>query len=142
MKLFGFRVLTQAVVLIVGCPLLVRAQDSFKPIAQINGQAIYEQDLMSVAGPKLVELRNQEYKLKSDALDTVIRKYLVDFEAKRQGLTSDELLKQEADAKVADPSDDEAKGYYLAAKSGTTLPFDQVKTQVKRLLKNGDTTGP
>lgn len=138
MKLFRFRVLTQAVVLIVGCPLLAHAQDSLKPIAQINGQAIYEQDLMSVAGPKLLELRNQEYKLKSDALDTVIRKYLVDFEAKRKGLTSEELLKQEVDSKVADPSDDQAKGYYLAAKSGTTLPFDQVKTQVKRLLKNAE----
>jgi protein-disulfide isomerase len=138
MKQFGSRAILSAVTLIVTCPLITLGQDSPKPVAVVNGQPIYEQDLMSVAGPKLLELRNQEYKLKSDALDTAIRKNLVDVEAKKKGLSSEELLKREVDSKVAEPSDDEAKGYYLAAKSGTTLPFDQVKTQVKRLLKNAE----
>ena len=138
MKQFGSRVILSVVALVAICPPITFGQDAPKPIAEVNGRPIYEQDLMTVAGPKLLELRNQEYKLKSDALDGLIRKNLIEFEAKRKGLTSEELLKQEVDSKVADPSDDEAKGYYLAAKSGTTLPFDQVKSQVKRLLKNAE----
>ena len=50
--------------------------------------------------------------------------------------SSEDLLKQEVDAKITEPSDDEAKGYYLAVKNQTTLPFEQVKAQVKQFLKN------
>jgi protein-disulfide isomerase len=138
MREFSLRAIFLHAALIMAAPLVVLGQSSSKPMAEVNGQPIYEQDLMSVAGPKLLELRSEEYKLQADALNSLIRKKLIDFEAKRRGVTSEQLLKQEVDSKVADPSDDEAKGYYLAAKSGTTLPFDQVKAQVKQLLKSTD----
>ena len=138
MREFGFRAILLNAALIVAAPLIVFGQDSTKRIAEVNGLPIYEQDLMSTIGPKLLDLRNQEFKLKSDTLNAVIRKKLIDLEAQRKGITSEQLLKQEVDSKVPEPSDDEAKGYYLAAKSGTTLPFDQVKPQVKRLLKNAE----
>lgn len=109
------------------------------PIAFVAGQPIYEQDLMSVAGPSLLDLHKQEYKLKSDALNQLIRKRFVEVEAKKKGLSAEELLKKEVDSKIADPSDQEAKGYYLAVKNETTtLPFDEIKSQVKQLLKNAE----
>src|SRR5262249_489610 len=77
-----------------------------------------------------------EYKLKSDALNTLIRQKLVEIEAKKKGITAEELLKQEVDSKVPEPSEAEAKGYYLGMKSQTTLPFDTVKTQIVQILKN------
>ncbi len=134
MKL-SLRVFFICAALVLAAPQILSAQDPQKPLAVVEGQPIYEQDLMSVAGPSLLDLRKQEYKAKSDALDKVIRMKLVEAEAKKRGLTADELLKQEVDSKVADPSDDEAKGFYLAQRSQTTLPFDQVKPQVKQLLK-------
>ena len=91
---------------------------------------------MSIAGTNLLDLRNQEYKLKSDALNTVIRKRVLESEAKKKGLTTDELLKREVDAKVPEPTEAEAKGYYLAMKSQTSLPFDTVKEQIVNLLRN------
>ena len=106
------------------------------PIAIVAGQPIYEQDLMSVTGASLLDLRKQEYKTKKDALNQLIRRKLIEAEAKKKGLSTEELLKQEVDSKIAEPSDDEAKGYYLAVKNETTLPFDQIKSQVKQLLKN------
>jgi protein-disulfide isomerase len=109
-----------------------------EPVAVVAGQPIYQQDLMSVAGPSLLDLRKQEFKLKSDALNQLIRKKLIEVEAKKKGLSTEELIKQEVDSKVAEPSDDEAKGYYLAVKSQTTLPFDQIKSQVNQLLKNAE----
>ena len=138
MKQFGLRIILGCAVLTVLGGFSVFAQDSPKPIAELNGEPIYEQDLMSVVGPKLLDLRSQEYKLKTDALSTVIHKKLIDLEAKSKGLTTEQLLTQEVDSKVLEPSDDEARGYYLAVKSGTTLPFDQIKPQVKRLLKNAE----
>src|SRR5262245_54095917 len=124
--------------LVLSAPLLLSAQDSQKPLATVAGQPIYEQDLMSVAGPGLLDLYKQEYKLKSDALDKVIRKKLIEVEAKKRGLSTEELLKQEVDSKISEPSDDEAKGYYLAVKGQTTLDFDNVKAQVKQLIKNNE----
>src|SRR5215469_1256505 len=138
MREFGLRAILLNATLMAASPLMVFGQGSQQPIAEVNGQPIYEQDLMSTIGPKLLDLRNQEYKLKSDAVETVIRKKLIDQEAQKKGLSGEELLKQEVDSKVPEPSDDEAKGYYLAAKSGTSLPFDQIKSQVKRLLKNAE----
>ncbi len=118
------------------CPAQAKPQaGTDEPIAVVAGQPIYEQDLMSVAGPSLLDLRKQEYKLKSDALNQSIRKKLIELEAKKKGLSTEEFLKQEVDSKISDPSDDVAKGYYLAAKSQTTLPFEQIKSQVKQLLK-------
>jgi len=109
-----------------------------QPVAVVAGQPIYEQDLMAAAGPGLLDLRKQEYKLKSDALNQAIRKKLVEAEAKKKGLSTEELLKQEVDSKIAEPSDDEAKGYYLALKNETSLPFEQVKAQAKQLLKKAE----
>lgn len=108
---------------------------SDSPVAVVGGEPIYERDLLAGIGPSLLDLRKQEYKLKSDALNQAIRKKLVEIEAKKRDLSSEELLKQEADSKISDPSDDEAKGYYLAVKNQTTLPFEQIKSQVKQLLK-------
>src|SRR5213593_3909400 len=124
--------------LMLSAPLILSAQDSQKPLATVAGQPIYEQDLMSVAGPGLLDLRKQEYKLKSDALDIVIRKKLIEVEAKKRGLSTEELLKQEVDSKISEPSDDEAKGYYFAVKAQTSLAFDDVKAQVKQLIKNNE----
>jgi len=118
------------------CPAQSKPQPGpDEPIAVVAGYPIYEQDLMSVAGPSLLDLRKQEYKLKSDALNQSIRNKLIEVEAKRRGLTTEQLLQEEIDSKIAEPSDDEAKGYYLAVKSQTTLPFEQIKSQVKQLLK-------
>lgn len=138
MRRFYFRTALACAMAILVASLTLLAQDSQKPVATVAGQPIYEQDLMSVAGPGLLDLHKQEYKLQIDALNQVIRKKLVEVEAKKRGLSSEDLLKQEVDSKIAEPSDDEAKGYYLAVKSQTTLPFDQIKSQVKQFLRNAE----
>ncbi len=124
--------------LVLAAPLVSAGQTAGRPIAVVDGQPIYEQDLMSVAGERLFELRNQEYKLKSEALDTVIRKKLLEAEAKKKGLTTEELLKQEVESKIPEPSDEEAKGYFLAAQNHATLSFETLKPQVKQFIRNAE----
>src|SRR6516164_950117 len=110
-------------VLVLAAPLILVGQSSKEPIAAVEGQPIYEQDLLAVAGQQLYDLRDQEYKLKRDALDKIIRKKVVEAEAKKRGLTPEELLKQEVDSKIPEPSDEVAKGYFLAAQNQSTLSF-------------------
>ena len=129
--------------LVLASPLLLVGQNMVsknagEPIAAVEDQAIYEQDLLAVAGQQLYELRDQEYKLKRDALDKIIRRKVVEAEAKKRGLTPDELLKQEVDSKIPEPSDEEAKGYFLAAQNQATLSFETVKPQVKQFIMNAE----
>ena len=105
------------------------------PIATIAGQPIYEKDLEVELGSKLLELRNQEYQMKGKALDELIRKRLFDAEAQKRGISTDKLLEQEVDSKVADPSDEEIEGYYVAVKSQLNQSFQEIKPQIGKLLK-------
>jgi hypothetical protein len=54
MKKFSFLICAG---LVVAAPLVSLAQNPQQPIATVEGQPIYEQDLMSVAGPRLLDLR-------------------------------------------------------------------------------------
>jgi protein-disulfide isomerase len=105
------------------------------PIATVAGQPIYEQDLAPELWPKLRELRRQEYQMKSQALDELIRKRLFDAEAQKRGISTDKLLEQEVDSRVADPSDEEIEGYYVAVKSHLNQSFQEIKPQIGKLLK-------
>src|SRR5215470_5887900 len=107
-----------------------------KPIAVVEGQAIYAREINGAAAAQLLQARQQEYKIESQALDDLIGRKVIEAEAKKQGLTVEQLYQKEVDSKVPEPSDDKARGYYLGVNDQTTLPFDQIKDQVKRLLKS------
>jgi len=108
------------------------------PIAIVEGRPIYERDLVGAAAAQLLQARQQEYKIASEALNALILQKVVENEAKKQGISVERLYEKEVDSKIPEPSDDEARGYYLAVKGQTTLPFEQIKSQVKRLLKNAE----
>ncbi len=101
------------------------------PLAVVDGQPIYAHDLAGAIAQKMLQLRNQEYEVRRQALEDLIRKKLVEIEAKKRGIAPEKLLEEEADAKVSEPSDAELKGYYLAAKDQIKQPFDQVKAQLR-----------
>lgn len=110
------------------------AQDT-APIATIDGQPVYQSDLAGPTAAKLLQVHQQEYEAESQALNALIRQKVVENEARKQGVTVDQLYQKEADSKIADPSDAEVQGYYLAVKSQTTLPFATLKPQIKNLMK-------
>ena len=116
-----------------------QAADSSKPakepIATIAGQPIYDDDLLPSVASQLRPLRNQEYQVKKKALDNLVDQKLLDAEAKKKGLTTEKLLEEQVDSKVADPTDDELNAYYLAQKGQLNRPFSEVKSQIQPSLK-------
>jgi len=105
-------------------------------IATVGGQPIYEQDLLPKFAPKLLELRAQEYQMKSTALEELIGQRLLEAEAKKRGLSAEQLLEQEVESKVADPPDAEVEGYYLAIKNQVNQPFQDVKPVLQKGVKS------
>ncbi len=104
------------------------------PIAMVAGQPIYEQDVIQSLGPQLLQLRNQEYQLKSKALDDLIRQKLIEAEANKRGIPAQELLEQEVDSKVGEPTDAEVEAFFLG-QNRVNSRFDEVKEQFRATLK-------
>ncbi len=105
-----------------------------QPVATVDGQPIYDQDLASSVEGQLQPLRNQEFEIKRKALDNLIEQKMLEAAAKKQGLTTEKLLDQEVNSKVPDPSDAELQGYYLGL-NRVTLPFAEVKTKLRDSYK-------
>src|SRR5712691_6948706 len=105
-----------------------------QPVATVDGQAIYDEDLASSVEGQLQPLRNQEYEIKRKALDSLIEQKTLEVAAKKKGLTTEKLLDQEVNSKVPDPSDTELEGYYVGL-GRVTLPFAEVKTKLRDSYK-------
>jgi protein-disulfide isomerase len=112
------------------------APDPKQPVATVGDQTIYDSDLASSAEGQLQSLRSQEFQIKRKALDTAIEQKLLEIAAKAKGVTTDQLLKQEVDAKVKDPTDDMIQGYYLGQSGKMNTPLDDtLKGHVRDSIK-------
>lgn len=105
------------------------------PVATVEGQAIYEEDLLPAIQPQLMPLRSQEYDIKKKALDDLIQQKVLEGAAKKKGVTTEQLLAQDVDAKVGEPSDAEVQGYYMALRDRTKSSFAEIQVQLKASLK-------
>lgn len=112
------------------------AAEKGAPLATIDGQPIYQDDLMPSIASQLRPLRNQEYEIEKQGLDRLIDQKLLEAEAKKKGVAADKLVQQEVDAKATDPTDAEVNAFYLAQKNQLgNRSFDDVKAQLKTQLK-------
>jgi len=85
-------------------------------VAVVAGQPIYDDDLQPFVQAQVFQLRLQEYDAKSKALDNLVNQKLLEAEAKKKGISTDKVLEQEVDAKVADPTEGEVKALYIVQK--------------------------
>ena len=106
-----------------------------EPIAVVGGQAIYDEDLLPLIQSQMRQVRQQEYELKSKALESLIQQKLLEAQASKRGLSASALLEQEADAKVSEPSEAEIQAFYMAQKDRINRPLEEVKVQLLQALK-------
>jgi len=104
-------------------------------VAVVAGQTICDDELLPAIQGQLRQLRNQEYELKSAALENLVNQKLQEAEARKKGVSVDRLIEQEVDAKVAEPSESELQAAYLSRKDMRTRPFADVKAQLQQELK-------
>jgi protein-disulfide isomerase len=105
------------------------------PLAIVGGQPVTEDDLLPYVQGQLRPLREQEYQIKKRALDNLVNQKVLEAEAKKKGLSTDKLLEQEVDSKMAAPTDAELNAYYLAQKAQLNRPFEEVKAQLSQSFK-------
>src|SRR5262249_53640811 len=70
-------------------------------VASVGGETIDAAELESSGAAKLFAIYTQEYQLRKQLLDEIINKRLLDKEAKKRGISVDELARVEVDGKAA-----------------------------------------
>lgn len=102
-------------------------------VAVIAGRTVYEDELAPLMEDQLQQLRNQEYELKSRALEKLIDQKVLEAIAGRNGVTPDQLIEKEVSLRVPDPTDNEIQAYYLGQRE--RRPIEEVKPQLREALK-------
>ncbi len=102
-----------------------------QPVARIDDQAVYEEDLQPIIAGQLLQLRNREYELKSKALEALLRQRLVETDAKKKGLSVEALFEQvERNQPPWDMG--ELQGFYLAQRERFNKPLAEIKQDVEK----------
>jgi protein-disulfide isomerase len=104
-------------------------------LATVAGEPIYEDDLPVQVLGQLQEARQHEYEVMTQGLAETIRQKLLEAEAKKKGLSAEELLKETVDQKISDPTQGEVEAFYLAQNGSDRRPFEDVKTDFEQALK-------
>lgn len=83
--------------------LSLSAADWVKPAATIGNTAISLSELDAAVGTRLARIRNDEYNIRRNVLEDLIATKLIDAEAARRHMTSEELFKTEIESKITQP---------------------------------------
>ncbi len=107
-----------------------------QPLAVLDGQPIYESELPPAEATQLQKMMAQVYGVELRGLHGVLDKKLIADEAKKRGVSEEELFKTEVVAKAAEPTEDEVKAYYVARQAQYKgQPYDAVKEQIREGMK-------
>jgi len=109
-------------------------------VAVVNGENISLADVDKEAAAQLRQLHRQaaeqEHALRQGVLETMVAKRLVEAEAKKRGVSDEELLRAEIEQKTPPPTEAEMREFYANNQARMPGTFDQVKPQLGPYLQN------
>jgi len=97
-------------------------------VAVINGHEVTQSELEQKEMVKLLKARDQYYLAEKDALNQLIEDELLEAQAKKEGVTVDQLLDKHVNSKVTDPTEDQLQVYYEGIQ--TAQPYSEVRPKI------------
>jgi protein-disulfide isomerase len=114
-----------------------QSQDS-TVVAKIAGTNLTTADFEKTQASDLLQARYQMYLSERKILDQYIDNQLLEVQAKKEGVTVDQLLEKEAYKGITDPTEDQLAVYYEGL--GVDQPFatvhDQILTHIRDLRRS------
>jgi protein-disulfide isomerase len=104
------------------------AQDGSAVVAEVGSHKITADELQEKEAGKLLQARYKYYLAERDALDQLVEDQLLEMQAKREGISVDELLKRHVTVQVAEPTEDQLKFYYEGL--GSDESYDAVRGKI------------
>lgn len=109
------------------------AQSSKTIVAKVNGQNIYEEDVVNKDKINMSRILLKLYEVKKEITDSIIEEKVLESAAKKHSLTVEKYLNKEVSDKVPEPSEAELKLRYQAQKKRYFK--DKTYEDVKPFLK-------
>ena len=105
-------------------------------LAVVNGVKITKKDLSIDTITQVNAVQDTVIVARSQALDQLVTKTILDAEAKRRGLTVAKLLELELTAKVKEPTEADARAFYEENKTDRGRDFKSAKNDIIAHLKS------
>jgi protein-disulfide isomerase len=109
-------------------------------VAVVNGKEITEQELFDRVRGEMSKLEAQMYEVRRNGAEELISEFLLEQTAQTRGLTKDQLLQQEVEAKVGEVTDKEVDNFYAANQARIRKPLDEVRPQILNYLQQNKLT--
>ena len=121
---------------IVLAPGTLRADATGTVLATVGERSITEAEIENQIKGQMLRLNNQIYSLKKQAVDSIINAHLQEQEAKKRGITRQQLRQQEVTDKTEPVSDAEIEEYYTKNKARFgERKLEEVQAQLKQSLQ-------
>ena len=105
-------------------------------VARIDDQVISMQELEAVLAPQLVKLEEEKYQLMQSRLEELIAERLLMREAKRRGVTVEELLKAEVASNIPEVTDTEVASFITENKAQLRGEEAELRPKVRDYLRD------
>jgi protein-disulfide isomerase len=111
------------------------------PLARIGGETITAGEVEKTARPQIARMEaehaEQVHNVRTQTLDGMIDKRLLEAKAKKENITVDQLVQRDITSKVNTPPDPELHAAYdkMKAQGRQLPPFEQIKTELANFLK-------
>lgn len=96
------------------------AQNDSDVVAEIGDRKITEGELEHAQAGKLLQARYKFYLAQRDALEQLIADQLLEMQAKKEGVTVDEIVKRHISTNVPEPTEDQLRFYYEGVQTEET----------------------
>lgn len=107
-------------------------------LARINGEPITDAEVSERVKNELRKVESQIFDIKKAGLDGMVEEKLVAMEAKKKGMSADELIKAEVERKVEEPTEAEISTFYnMFKKQFKDAPLDKVRGKLVNQIKSG-----
>ena len=103
-------------------------QDSSSVVAEIAGQKVTAEELEQKEAGKLLQAKYKYYLAERDALEQFIDDQLLEMQAKKEGVTLDELFKRHVAIHVPEPTEDQLRFYYEGVQ--TDEPYETARPNI------------
>ena len=126
---------TLAVAAIWGLSQVGRGTGEDRVLAVVGGQKITQGEVEAANAQGFLQLDRQRHELLEQGLEEAIRQKLLEVEAEARGLTPEELLTEEVENDLAEPTDAVVDSFYLARQ--ISIAKDSIAPRIRQFLKQG-----
>ncbi len=104
-------------------------------VATVGEAVITRAELEQAAAAELRQVEQQRYEILARGLEQAVADKLLELEAASRGVSTEELLNAEVDAKLTPPGDAEVDAFYEQNKSRINQPKEQIADRIRQFLE-------